>query len=132
MRNSTALESTRRKLSVVAKERKKLTHDENGVPYAPKMNTIAKYAMKWAIVLEDGWLESLYAAGLRKRSLLKRGDKKLFPVQCIHDWNEIDVAKRLGMNQWAKIDIGSPSRVGMIISEIDKVAYARSGDLGEV
>lgn len=117
MRNSTALESTRRKLSAVAKERKKLTHDENGVPYAPKMNTI---------VLEDGWLESLYAAGLRKRSVLKRGDKKLFPVQCIHDWSEIDVAKRLGMNQWAKIDIGSPSRVGMIISEIDRVAYSRS------
>ncbi len=132
MRNSTALESTRRKLSVVAKERKKLTHDENGVPYAPKMNTIAKYAMKWAIVLEDGWLESLYAAGLRKRSVLKRGGKTLFPVQCINYWGEIDTARRLGMNQWAKIDVGSPSRVGMIISEIDKVAYSRTVELDEV
>lgn len=114
MSNFIVSAKTRKKISDYQQARKEKygKRDERGNIIVSMSQSANLYRIRWALVLSDGWLERIYGAGISKRKLIRRGDKKLFPVSALNGWGEFDVISKLGMNNWVKVDM-APYDVGI-------------------
>lgn len=69
-------------------------------------------SMRWGLILQPGWLDKLYAAGVKKRNVIKRNGVEILPIFGDYTWREFAICKSLGMDKWVRVMIETPTQVG--------------------